>query len=173
MWITHGIDIVQLHQSDILLHQLFADSTSQLRMFMPVGSLHQHRYTIDAETSVLDLRSTETHFATGNFRHPSSRIFQFQHERIEIGVLGTPSLHVFQALFTESDEVTQPTWFDRHFARKYGTSGCIIQSISYRYRSIGRSLNGNIESEDTIFVTLLLEGGIYFIVGNVLLRSTI
>ena len=59
MRVTHHVDIVLLHQFDVQFHQLLAHGTSQLRMLVSVGSLHQYRNAVDAETSVFDFRGTE------------------------------------------------------------------------------------------------------------------
>ena len=52
---------------DVQFHQLLAHGTSQLRMLVSVGSLHQYRNAVDAETSVFDFRGTETDFTTSQF----------------------------------------------------------------------------------------------------------
>ena len=142
-------------------------------MFMTIGSFDQYRHTVDAETSVFDLRSTETDFTTGDFGHLSSCIFQLQHEGVEIGMLGTPTFHILQALFSECDEVTQSARLDRHLTRQYRTSERIVQCIRYGCHTVCRPSDRNVESENTIFITFLFKSCVYLIIGYILFGSTI
>ena len=79
MRVTHHVDIVLLHQFDVQFHQLLAHGTSQLRMLVSVGSLHQYRNTVDAETSVFDFRCTEADFTTSQFGYLALFILQFEY----------------------------------------------------------------------------------------------
>jgi len=79
MRVTHHVDIVQLHQFDVQFHQFFAHGTSQLGVFVAIGSFHQYRNTVDAETSVLNFRSTEADFATRQFGDLALFILQFEY----------------------------------------------------------------------------------------------
>ena len=79
MRVTHHVDVVLLHQFDVQFHQLLAHGTSQLRMLVSVGSLHQYRNAVDTETSVLDFRSTETNLASGQFGYLALFILQFEY----------------------------------------------------------------------------------------------
>ena len=79
MRVTYGVDIVLLHQFDVQFHQFLAHGTSQLGVFVAVGSLHQYRNAVDTETSVFNLRGTETYFTAGQFSDLALFIFQFEH----------------------------------------------------------------------------------------------
>ena len=94
MRVTHHVDIVLFHQFDVQFHQFFAHGTSQLGVFVAVGSFHQYRNTVDAETSVFDFRGTEADFATGQFGDLALFIFQFEYQCVKMRMLCAPSLYI-------------------------------------------------------------------------------
>ena len=79
MRVTHHVDIVLFHQFDVQFHQFLAHGTSQLGVFVAIGSFDQYRNTVDAETSVFDFRGTETDFTTSQFGYLALFILQFEY----------------------------------------------------------------------------------------------
>ena len=94
MRVTYGVDIVLLHQFDVQFHQFLAHGTSQLGVFVTVSSFHQYRNTVDAKTSVLNFRSTEADFTTGQFGDLALFIFQFEYQCVKMRMLCAPSLYI-------------------------------------------------------------------------------
>ena len=135
MRVTHRIDIVLFHQADVLLHQFLTDSTSLLRVFVPVDAFHQYRNTVDTETTVLYFRSTETYLATGYFGQPARSILQLKKQRIKIGMFCTPCFHCRKLLIRESDEIAQSTRLHRNLFRQYHFTFLIFQRVRNRRNS--------------------------------------
>ena len=142
-------------------------------MFVTVRSFHQHRNTIDAETSVLDFRSTETNLASGQFSHLSLCVFQFEHQSIKIRILRVPRFYFRNLLLIESDEVAQSTGFDPDSILQHSFSRSIFQCICNGAGCGRRSFYRHFQIENTLFVFLFIKRGTYFIVSNILFGSTI
>ena len=115
MRVAHSIQVMLLHQANVFFHQFFADSTSQLRMFMSVSTFYQYRYPVDTETAILDFGSTETDFATGQMCYMPCIIFQCQYQRIKIRIFCTPTFYIRKGLFVKGNKITQATALDRYF----------------------------------------------------------
>ena len=65
-WIVagaNGVDVQLLHDFDVLDHALQAHNVSTVRIHLvAVGTLHQHRLSVNEQLCVLDLHVSESHF---------------------------------------------------------------------------------------------------------------
>ena len=172
MGVADGVDIMLFHQADIFHHQFAADGAAQLRMFVAVGSFDQCRNAVYAEAAVFDLGGTETYAASGQFRFFSTGIFQREDEGVEVGMFRAPGGDSGKGRFFESDAVIF-SGRDVGFFFQDGFAIGIFQSISDAGAGIGFACNLNVEVEDTVFIGVLVEGGDYFVIGNILLRRAV
>ena len=63
-----GIDVVLLHQHDVLDHQITGRHLPQIRVvLMPVHPLDQHPLAIDEEIFAFDLAAAEANFTASCF----------------------------------------------------------------------------------------------------------
>ena len=161
------------HQADILFHQFFAYGTSQLRMFVTVRPFHQHRNTVNTETSVLDFRSTETDFTTGQFGYFPLCVFQLKHQCVQIRIFGTPRFYIRNLLLFKCYKITQSTGFDIDSILQNGFAEGILQCISNRACRRRRTFYRHFKSEKSVFVRFLIQRGIQFVVGDILFWCTV
>ncbi len=89
-----GIDIILLHDPQVLQHTLPAHHITAIRIkLMTVHTLHYDRLAIDTELPVLDLDFSETCTHRHHFLHPRSTA-QSGSESIERRGLGSPFLRI-------------------------------------------------------------------------------
>ena len=167
MGVAYGVDVVLLHQLDIFQHQFAADRTAQLRMFMAVGPFHQCRYAVHAEAAVFDFGRAEAYSASGQFGFFATSVFQGEDKRIQVRMFGTPGFYTGDCRFFECN----PAVFsgrDFCFLFQDGFAVGIFQLVSDAGVRIGRTGNLNVQIEDSVFVSILVESGNYLVVGNIL-----
>ena len=105
---AHGIDVVLLHDADVLLHALHTHHISAVGIqFVAVGAFDEERHPVHTELferlAVVRGRKqfylAETHFARATFHNPSVLIQQIEGEGVKSGRFGRPGLHAFHRPF--------------------------------------------------------------------------
>ena len=142
-------------------------------MLMTVYPFHQYRHTIDTETTVLYFRSTETDFRPGHLSHFSISVFQFQYQCIQVRMFCTPFFNIRNTFLIKSNQIAQTTGFNRLTTIQYRLSGLILQFIGNGSYSGCRSFYSHIKFENAVFISILFKDRGHFIIGNILLGSTV
>ena len=105
---AHGIDVVLLHDADILLHALHTHHVSAVGVHLvAVGAFDEERHAIHTELSKRlsvvrgrkQFNFAEAHFARATFHHPALSIEQVERKGVEMGRFGRPGLHAFHRPF--------------------------------------------------------------------------
>ena len=173
MRIAYQVDIMLFHQLNIQFHQFLTYGTSQLGMFVTVSPLYQYRHTVDTKTPVLDFRSTETDFTTGQFGYFPLCVFQLKHQCVQIRIFGTPRFYIRNLLLFKCYKITQSTGFDIDNILQNGFAEGILQCISNRACRRRRTFYRHFKSEKSVFVRFLIQRGIQFVVGDILFWGTV
>ena len=113
LWIVakaNGVDVMLLHQFEVLAHQLFSHVVTCFRvMFVNVHTLELDRLTIDEEADVwlaifwlffdfLDFETTETYLVWDNFRYFIA-FLQSDEQLVEVRMFRSPSLDILNFSF--------------------------------------------------------------------------
>ena len=87
---SYGIDIVELHQLNVLKHSFARHHVTAVRVyFMSVHTFNQHRLSVDKQLGVFDFHFSEPHLQWYDFR-----IAERSAQRIEIRGFGRPFLRI-------------------------------------------------------------------------------
>ena len=98
---AHSIDVVLLHQQNVLLHPLGTHHISAVGVnLMPVDPLYQYRLAIDQKLAVFYLHLPETHFQGNALQGLSLAVFQGGYQGVEIRCLGSPCVYILDDGFT-------------------------------------------------------------------------
>ena len=172
MGVAHGVDVILFHQFDIFQHQFAADGTTQLRMFVAVRSFDQCRHTVHAEAAVFDFGGTEADSASRQFCLFAVTVFQREKKRVQVRMLCTPDFYTGDSYAFECDPVIVSGGnFD--FLFQDGFAIGIFQLVGDACVGIRFACDPDIQVEDTVPIGLLVECRDNFVIGNVLLRSTV
>ena len=94
---THGVDVQSFHGLDVLLYLGIADGTSvDGGEVVTVDTMEHHAAAIDGEGTVgTDAHLAESHLAASDVDGLALRVFQHEHEIVEVGSLCTPQAGTF------------------------------------------------------------------------------
>jgi len=88
---AHGIDVVLLHQEDILHHQLFGHYVARFRIvLLHVHPLEGYGHPVDQEKSPFDFHTPEADFCGDGFQEGPVCIAQGEGQLVKVGKFGTP-----------------------------------------------------------------------------------
>ena len=94
-----GVDVVLLHQRDVLNHPLARDHLAVIRIeFVPVHTLEHQLLAIEQHLIASDLRLPEADAPRNGLDHVAGGIFQGDQQCVEIRRLGRPLLRIANAL---------------------------------------------------------------------------
>ena len=128
---------------------------------------HQCRYAVHAEAAVFDFGRAEAYSASGQFGFFASSVFQGEDERVQVRMFGTPGFYTGDCRFFEYNPAVFSSR-DFSFLFQDGFAVGIFQLVSDAAVRIGRTGNLNVQVEDSVFVSILVESGYHLVVGNIL-----
>jgi len=88
-----GVDVVLLHQADVLHHALARHDLAQIGVpLVAVDAADEHTPAVDTEMAVADFDGAEADFRWDDFAHLTGRIARREEQRVERRRLGGPEL---------------------------------------------------------------------------------
>ena len=88
---AHGVDVVLLHDADVLQHAPLGDVIAVVGVhLMPVGALDQHRPAVDEQLPALDLHVAESDPERNDLDHFARRRAERRRQSVQHGRLGAP-----------------------------------------------------------------------------------
>ena len=82
---AYGVDVILLHQFDVLHHAFAADHAARVGVeLVAVHALKRHGLPIDKQLAAAHVHFAETHFLTNGFLHYAVHAHQLQGQRVQI-----------------------------------------------------------------------------------------